>query len=277
MTFSFLRSEFAFKAACIELRDAAFACRKNGHITPDGLYAFLLRQEEKWPSSEAVLFAATELASFFNKRGGKPTQCRCLQALAHAFTGEPYEKLLGYWRSELSQLFSNLQLPTPKLDEGIEVSHPYPRSLLPEIWLAPLKHLWERDNTSTSKRAFLPPIPPPAVFGLKEYGRYTIHRSWNPNEQRTLCNESLMVVFYGNSSTIQGAVRWSWWGHHFQGSDFTIYSRQERTWKQMSLDLRPYAELPTHGPIFWDLDDKNAEEEINNLIQSTRRTEEDDK
>lgn len=263
MIISFLRDESAFKAASKELLAAALASQADRRVMADGLYAFLLRHV---PSSDVVLSAAKGLAAYLNRREGKPKLCHCLQALAHEFTDGPYESLLGYWLSDLSRALLELDLPAPELEGGHEVVHPYPPELQRLPWLQSLRSHWERNNISTSKRAFMPPMPPPQVFGLDRYGAYEIYRSWRPGRVGVLTNQRMAIVLTDGPDKFRGLARWNWWGHRFHGSDFTIYAQDGDGWQYVTMDLRPYKEMPDRGPLFMRLAEEEAFKEIKQMI-----------
>lgn len=255
MTISFLCNEFAFKTASEALLAAVLAARKNGDIAADGLYAFLLQQEPHWPSpsSVAVLSGAEKLAIYFNRFEGKPSLNRCQQALAHVFAGCQYQDLIGYWNSDIARLHADLTLPPPDTIEiGREVVHPFPPGLQTIPLLAPLKSRWEADNVSTSERAFLPPMPPPEVFGLKRFGPHEIFRSWPLGRTGELPNERMTIVLKDGAGKYIGAVHWNWWGYRLAGSDYTIYAKNGDVWLYVTMDIRPYRPLPDRGPnIEW--------------------------
>ncbi|MBR9972110.1 hypothetical protein [Magnetospirillum sulfuroxidans] len=249
MTISFLRYESAFKTASKELLDAVNSARRNGRVAADGLMVFLLRQERRWSSSEAVLSGAEGLANYLNRLDGKPSLGRCQQALAHVFAGCQYQDLIGYWNSDIARLLADLILPPPDtIEDGIEVIHPYPLELQRVPLLAPLKSHWEANNVSTSQRAFLPPMPPPEIFGLKRFGPHEIFRSWPLGKKGELSNARMTIVLKDGAGKYIGAVHWNWWGYRLAGSDYTIYAKDGDAWLYVTMDIRPKKPLPDRGP-----------------------------
>lgn len=268
MTLSFLRTESAFKRASFDLLNAALSGRINGRITPENLHTFLLRQEPRWPSSDLILSGAESLKNYLNRLDGRPKLNRCQQALAHVFGGCEYQDLLRFWTTDLSKLFSDFERPKPEsLSESIAVIHPFPAELQRLPVFASLGVAWETDNISTKDRAFMPPLPPPAVFGLKRFGDHEVYRSWHPAKKGEITNATLGVVLMDGAGTCAGAVHWYWWGWGFSGSDFTVVTRDAEGWLHVTMDIRPYEAMPSRGPILTRMSESDFEAEIHFIRQ----------
>jgi hypothetical protein len=266
MTVSFILNESAFREASGNLVTVACAAFADGRTNPRLLLPFLLEQEPNWPSSGAVFAGAVALAAYFNKFRDRPKLARCQQALANVFAGCSYQDLMGCWKSKVYSLFSGVELPLPdSWHEGVKITHPLPVELQLLPVLAPLRSAWEARNVSSETGAFIPPIPPPTVFGMKSYASAEIYRSWNPGTKEIVINATIGVILKDSADNVRGAVRWHWWGHSFSGADFSLITCDQAGWFWTTMDIRPTYPTPTNGPWITRLTPEELAEHLSEI------------
>lgn len=255
MTVSLILSKPAFQKASNDLRDAAFLARVGGCIKPERLHSFLRRLNFHRSGSDDLLVAANRLAHYLNGKGGKPKWRHCLQALAQEFAGCSYQELRGCWFPDVYNLFTNIRFSETWAGlQQMPVCYLYPTELDKFPNLSMLRIAWEAGCAASFEdgRAFLPPMPPASVFGVKKFASAEIFRSWRPGYSGVISDGTMGVILKDDKGAERGAVRWHWWGAQFSRSDFHLIFRDGEGWIRIMMDVQPVlqtAPVPIHGPV----------------------------
>jgi hypothetical protein len=212
-----------------------------------------------------VFAGADGLALYLNRFEGKPKLARCQQALARVFAGCPYQDLQGCWFPDVYRLFADIEFPDPWPGfQDMEFAHPYPTKLKEISELALFEIAWETANCASfvERRAFMPPMPPPSVFGMKSFASAEVYRSWRPGQKGVVFDGTVGIVIKDSAGIERGGVRWHWWGPQSSRSDFHLIARDGIGWFRIMMDVQPTmptAPVPILGPVIDRLSTRECE------------------